>query len=155
MDPQSLITDVDYDRFGKAAAASAKPAIKTNTSQATGVPTTRQTDPGSTPKSRERSKSTHQGGAFELHYLAERKNEEDPAREARFAEKVAKKAEANAVKLIAIFRSWNGAGDQGIDDTKNLTEDEEETASMWNGLGIETVASFVLQVIVAVCVTVR
>jgi hypothetical protein len=149
VDPQSLITDVDYDRFGKAAAAAAKLAIKTNTSQATGVPNARPTDPGSTPKSRERSKSAHKGGAFGRHYLAESKNEDDLAREARLAEKLAKKAEANAVKLIAIFSSWNGAGDQGIDDAENLTENKVERATMWKGLGIETVASFLLQVIVA------
>ena len=156
MDPRSLVTNDDYAGFSKAAGIAKKSSFMNDTSVAVGLPTTRMVDAQmgqSNLQIREKSKSARQGGTSGRKQITESISDETLVIQARRAEKFAKIAEANAIRLITIFSSWNGGDDQSIDEDEHYQQEDGLCKhAQWRGLGIETVASFLLQVQVPVAV---
>ena len=104
----------------------------------------------SAPRQQERLQSARQGGVFARKRVEDEIEDDAALQQARArAEKLGKRAEANSTKLLAIFNRWCGEEvEEGLAEDDDVGEGSEGGVAIlaWRGLGMETVASFVLQV---------
>ena len=65
--------------------------------------------------------------------------------EFRRTENLSKRALDNALRLRSLFESWCAEAETGWEETNQEAEVKGADAGRWNGLGVETLAAFVLQ----------
>ena len=157
VDMASLVTSADRAAFGKTAISLAHQHQKASSGVEVGSTATAKTKAdgsrGNTPLLlHERLHTGRQGGVFARKRVESEHEDDDALQQARVrAEKLEKRAEANSRRLSAIFNRWCGE-----EPEEGFAEDDDEdsgegsgggvAAVTWRGLGMETVASFVLQV---------